>query len=62
MVNTADVAKGIIENRVGVHNDCASLVVVSGGIVFPSEYEGQVSCGLPWNEGENTTLQRVIGT
>jgi len=37
-----EVAKGI-ENRVGTHSDCASLVVVSGGMPFASEYEGQVS-------------------
>lgn len=44
--STVAAAKDIV-NRLGIHGDCASLVVVSGGIVFPSEYEGQVSCGLP---------------
>ena len=37
-----EITKGI-ENRVGTHSDCASLVVVSGGMPFASEYEGQVS-------------------
>ena len=37
-----EVTKGI-ENKVVTHSDCASLVVVSGGMVFPSEYEGQIS-------------------
>lgn len=36
-----------IENRVGSHGNCASLVLVFGGIPFASEYEGQVSFGLP---------------
>ena len=40
--STMDVTKGI-ENRVGAHSDCASLVVVSGGVPFASEYEGHVS-------------------
>ena len=39
-----EAAKGMIENGVRVHRDCASLVVVSGGMVFPSEYEGQTTC------------------
>ena len=37
-----EVTEGI-ENRVGIQSDCASLVVVSGGMPFTSEYEGQVS-------------------
>ena len=44
--STTEVKKGI-ESRVGTHSDCASLVVVSGGMPFASEYEGQVSSGLP---------------
>lgn len=40
--STTEVAKGI-ENRVGNHSDCASPVVVLGGVPFASEYEGQVS-------------------
>ena len=47
MLNKIEVMKGIIENREGTHGDCASLVVVSGGMMFPSEYEGQVSCWFP---------------
>ena len=43
VADTTDVAKGIIEYRVWIHSDCASLVVVSSGMVLPSEYEGQVS-------------------
>ena len=44
--NIKEVIKGI-ENRVGTHGDCASLVVVSGGMPFASEYEGHVSSLLP---------------
>jgi len=40
--STTEVTKGI-ENRVEIHGDCASLVVVSGGMLLVSEYEGQVS-------------------
>ena len=42
MVNITVVTKGI-KNIAGGRRDCASLVVVSGGILYPSEYEGQVS-------------------
>lgn len=52
---TREVTKGIVENMVGIHGDCASLVTVLGGMVPPSEYEGQVSCWLPWNVGEDAT-------
>lgn len=41
------VATKDIENGLGTHGDCASLVVVSGGIPFASEYEGQVSVWPP---------------
>jgi len=41
-----EVMKGI-KNGVGTLNDCAPLVVVSGGMPFASEYEGQVSSWLP---------------
>jgi len=41
MQSIAEVTKGI-ENRVGTKSDSASLVVVSGGMPFASEYEGQV--------------------
>ena len=37
------VATKDIENRPGFHGGCASLVVVSGGTPFASEYEGHVS-------------------
>jgi len=44
--STVAAAKDIV-NRLGIHGDCASLVVVSGGTPFASEYEGQVSFRLP---------------
>ena len=40
--STTEVARSI-EDRIGIHGDCASLVVVSGGMLVASEYEGQVS-------------------
>jgi len=42
MVNTIVVTKGI-KSGAGERGNGASLVVVSGGILYPSEYEGQVS-------------------
>ena len=47
--NITRVIQGI-ENRVGTHGDCASLVVVSGVMPFASEYDGQVSSLLPLNK------------
>ena len=56
--STTGVTKGI-ENMMGIRSDCAPLVVVSGVVPFASEYEGQVSSGLPWNKGQNTSFQEL---
>ena len=57
--STKRVMKGI-ENRVGTHCDCASLVVVVGVLPFASEYEGQGSSWLPWNKHQNPSEELEI--